>query len=207
MSTVQTLVDRIFETIRPSEHIEISIGQMQTFINRAAEDARGSGWMIHLEDDESLSFADNTWEYAVPATFAYVHSLRVENDTFDTSTWDEHVPWPFWEIRLNASVPVFYINSLWRIPTSGLAMKVIGQQRPSLYTAITETVDPGMEAFLAQRATAYALFYMSAGNPTLDIDRSRLELARTSLALSERLLSNHPQEFRQKPNAKLVPGR
>lgn len=180
---------------------------MQTFINRAAEVARGSGWLIHLEDDESLAFADNTWEYAVPATFAYVRSLRIENDTFDTSTWDEHVPWPFWEIRINGAAPVFYINSLWGLPTSGLAIKVIGQKRPTLYTAITETVDPGMEAFLAERATHYALSYMSAGNPSLDIDRSRLELSRTSLALSERLLSNHPQEFRQKPNSRLVPGR
>ncbi len=180
---------------------------MQTFINRSAEDARGSGWLVHLEDNEATEFADNTWEYAVPATFAYVNSLRVEDDTFTPSMWDQHIPHAFWEIRINASSPTFYINTRWALPQSGTLMKVIGQQRPSLYTAITETVDLGMEAFLSQRATAYALFYMSAGNPSLDIDRSRLELARTSLALSERLLSNHPQEFRVKPNSKLVPGR
>jgi hypothetical protein len=131
----------------------------------------------------------------------------VEDDTFTPSMWDQHIPHAFWEIRIDASSPMFYINTRWALPQSGTLMKVIGQKRPALYTALTETVDPGMEAYLAEMATHYALSYMSAGNPSLDIDRSRLALAQKSLAFAEGLLSRHPQEFRVKPNSKLVPGR
>ena len=207
MATAQTIVDRIFDRMRPADYIEVSIPQVLSFINQAAEVARGSGWVLHMEDDESLTFAENTWEYAVPATFAYVESLRIEDDTTSPSTYDEHIPRSYWEIRINAAVPYFYINQrAFPIPVDK-SLKVIGQKRPSLYTVITATVDPGMEAYLTEMASHFALSFMSAGNPTLELDRSRLALAQKSLGFAEALLSRHPAEFRVRPSSRLVPGR
>lgn len=206
MTTTQELVDEIFDAVRPSDLVEVSVPQVLGFVNRAARVARSSGWLLHMEDDESLTFLANTWEYAVPATFAYVRSLRVEEDSTSPSTWDEYVPYPFWEMRINDSNPYFYIVRDWPIPI-GQGIKVIGQKRPSQYTAVTDTIDPGMEAFLTERATQYVNSFMSAGNPTLDLDRSRMDLARMSYGVSEQLLGRHPQEFRVLPNSRLVPGR
>ena len=81
MTTVLSLIDSIQAGIRGPDEIEVSIAQVQQFINDAAQEARSSGWLLPLEDDESITFASNTYEYNVPASFAYVYMLRIENDT------------------------------------------------------------------------------------------------------------------------------
>lgn len=183
---------------------------MQTFLGAAVQDAKNSGWLIVLEDDESLTWTANTYAYAVPASFAYVSELRVENTATSPSTWDEVVPDHFWEIRLDSSVPKFFIHRGFPIP-SGKLMKVIGQKRPTLYSAgatgLAETVDPGFESFLRDRALAYALSFQATASPDLEIDRSRIALMDRAMGRSEAMLARHPQENRVNPSAEHVPGR
>jgi len=183
---------------------------LQTFLNAAVQDATGAGWLIVLEDDESLTWTANTYAYSVPSSFAYVKELRVENTGTTPSTWDEVVPDHFWEIRLDSSVPKFFISRGFPIPNAKL-MKVVGQKRPTLYssgsTGLAETVDIGFEAFLRDRALAYTLGFQATANPSLEIDRTRMALMDRAMARSEADLARHPYENRVDPNARHVPGR
>jgi hypothetical protein len=210
MAIVQDLVDEIYAVLRPSESVEVTISQLQTFLNMAARDAQRSGQLIVLEDDESLTWTSNTYEYNVPASFAYVSELRVENTATGTSTWDEEVPYHFWSIRLDDSVPKFFISRGFPIP-AGKLMKVVGQKRPTIYssgaTGLAETVDLGLESFLRDRAMSFALDFQATGNPTLEIDRTRLALGDRAFGRSEAMLARHPAENRVNPNAEYVPSR
>ncbi len=197
--------------LRESDIVEVSIAQLQTFINAAVRDATRSGQLITLEDDESLTFEANTHEYNVPATFAYVSELRVENNTTSPSTWDELIPDHFWDIRLDDSVPKFFFHRGFALPTGSKAMKVIGQKRPTIYssgqTGLAETVDPDLESFLRERAIAFALRFQAVGNPALEVDRTQFALADRAMGASERLLASHPYENRVNPNSRYVPSR
>lgn len=210
MATIQDLLDSIKAQLRDSDLVEVTITQIQSFLNDAAQDAKNSGWLIDLEDDESLTWTNNTYEYAVPASFAYVSELRVENTATSPSTWDEVVPSHFWEIRLDSSVPTFFIHRGFPIPDSRL-MKVVGQKRPTIYssgaTGLAETVDSGFESFLRDRALALALGFQATANPSLEIDRTRLALMDRAFGRSEAMLARHPQENRVTPNAEHAPGR
>jgi hypothetical protein len=210
MAIIQDLVDSIKAQLRDSDLVEVTITQLQSFINDAAQDAKNSGWLIVLEDDESLTFVANTYEYAVPASFAYVTELRVENTATSTSTWDEVIPDHFWEIRLDSSVPTFFFHRGFALP-SGRLMKVIGQQRPTIYssgaTGLAETVDSGFESFLRDRALALALGFQATANPTLEIDRTRIALMDRAFGRSEAMLARHPAENRVTPNSEYVPSR
>ena len=205
MVTTADIINRIASQVRPWGDFEMTIAQMTLFVNQALEDAASSGWLIDLEDDESLTFAATTYEYSVPSSFAYIGSLRVENSSTSPATWDEHIPVPFWEIRFDTDAK-FYINRAWPIPV-GKKMKVIGQRRPILVTGIGSTIEVGMEAFVRERAIAYALGFQSTGSAELSVDQSHIALMDRKMAHSERLLSLHPQEFRVTLNSEHVPGR
>lgn len=210
MATVQNLVDSIAGRLRPWDGVEMSIGQLQNFVNDAVYDARNSGWLIILEDDESLTFANDTWEYEIPASFAYIHQLRIEDDSTTPSTWDEPVPRHFWDIRLDGAVPKFFFSKQFPLPVDK-ALKVIGQKRPTIYssgaTGMAQTVDPGFESFLRERAVFFAMGFMTTGNPQLVGDPKQLQIAGQSFALSEAFLARHPQENRVFPNSIYVPSR
>ena len=205
MVTTADIINRIASQVRPWGDIEMTIAQMTLFVNQALEDAASSGWLIDIEDDESLTFSASTYEYSVPSSFAYIGSLRVENSSTSPSTWDERIPVPFWEIRFDTAAK-FYINRAWPIPV-GKKIKVIGQRRPILVTTISSTIEVGMEAFVRERAIAYALGFQSTGSAELSVDQSHIALMDRKMAHSERLLSLHPQEFRVTLNSEHVPGR
>ncbi|MCH8065867.1 MAG: hypothetical protein IIC90_08600 [Chloroflexi bacterium] len=210
MAIVQDIVESVRSGLRDWDGLETTIAQTQSFINDAVQDAKNSGWLLTLEDDESITFVANTYQYNVPASFAYVKELRVENTRTTPSTWDEIVPKHFWEIRLDSSVPVFFIHQGFPIPVDK-KMKVIGQQRPTIYSSGTvgmaETVDEGFESFLRERATAFSLRFQATGNPSLELDRTRISLAGAAMSQSEIMLSRHPQENRVDIGAEHVPGR
>lgn len=204
MPTVLDLVDSIKSHLREPDEFEVSIAQLQTFINDAAYDARNSGWLLQMEDDESLTFLSNTFEYNVPASFAYIRELRVEDDSTTPSTWHEIIPDHFWAMRIDAAVPKFFFHPAWSLPVDK-QLKVIGQKRPTIYTALANTIDPGMESFIRARALAYALGFTATSRPDLDVQR--LNMWVNHRRDSELMLGRHPQEFRAKPSSRLVPGR
>ena len=210
MSIVQDIVESVRSGLRDWDGLETTIAQTQGFINDAVQDAKNSGWLITLEDDESLTFVANTYEYAVPASFAYVKELRVENTGTTPSTWDEIVSKHLWEIRLDGGVPKIFIHNGFPIPVDK-KMKVIGQKRPTIYSSgsagMAETVDEGFESFIRERATAFSLRFQATGNPSLELDRNRIALAGAAMSQSEAMLARHPQENRVDIGAEHVPGR
>ncbi len=195
--------------LRPDSQInvEVSIPQMLTFINDAALDLRNSGWLKILADDESITFATNDYDYDVPASFAFIHELRVEDTTLSTSTYDEVVDGHFWYVPEDvAGTPEIVFHRAFPIP-NGKKLKVMGQERPSLYTAITDTIDAGMESFIRESALASALSYAASARPEIEFERSRFILAREARDRADRFLAGQPMRFRQFPNSVYVPTR
>lgn len=195
--------------LRPDSQInvQISIPQLLTFINDAALDLRNSGWLIILADDESLEFAVNDYDYNVPASFTFIHEIRVEDTTVSPSTYDEIVERHFWRIAEDvAGTPELIFHTGFPIPT-GKKMKVMGQKRPSLYTAITDTIDAGMESFIRESALASALSYMASARPDVEFERGRFALAQEARLRANRFLALQPMRFRQFPNSEYVPTR
>ncbi len=203
MTTVLDLVDEIQAGIRGPDTMEVTIAQIQTFINSAVREAQSSGWLLPSEDDESLTFASNTYEYNVPSGFAYVTELRIENDTTTPSTWNEILDQHLWDIRIDSSVPKFFIHRGVRLPVPQ-SLKVVGQKRLTVYSALATTIDPGIEAFLRARAMATALGFISATGET---DPQRLGMWQQHRRDAELLLARHPMEMRVRPSSKHVLGR
>ena len=183
---------------------EISAAQWLAFIASAARDARSSGWLIRLEDDESITIAASTYEYNVPASFAYIYQMFVEETINGSAVYVHEVPRHHWDIRVNGSVPVFTFSTITEL-TPDKHLKIVGQQRPTIHSATGTTIDAGMESFLRERALYFGFRYIGAG--LSELARWRQELSRQSWVMSEALLRRHPQEFRQLPNALEVPGR
>ncbi len=56
------------------------------FLNQAAADTRNSGWLIALEEAESIGLLANIYEYDVPLRFAYVKMLRLGDKNRDNAS-------------------------------------------------------------------------------------------------------------------------
>ena len=82
MATVAGLITSISEVIRDPGLAEISSAQITVFINDAAQDASGQGWLIWLADDTSLTFGVGVYTYSVPASFAYSAKAFLSSDKF-----------------------------------------------------------------------------------------------------------------------------
>jgi hypothetical protein len=196
MSTVTNLVTSISEVIRDPGLAEITQAQIITFLNDAAQDASGQGWLIWLADNTSLSFGVGDFDYSVPTSFAYIKDLESP-----TSVIARH----YWDLRLVSSTPTILFNSFFTIPTGTL--KVTGYRRPTTtYTSGSDTIDVGMESFLRERAASLALEMMSAG--LSELDRLRSTQAERRFRNSEMALERRVKFIeRLVPTLRLVPGR
>lgn len=183
---------------------EISKSMWMQFFTSAGMDARSSGWYLHAEDDESLTVVANTWEYDVPAGFAYIEAILQESTVNGTSVYTDIVEKSYWDIRLNGSNPVITFNNLW-VMDEGKKLKIIGQARPTVYTNENETIDRGMETFIRERALYFAFRFLGAGGS--ELARWRQQMSTQAWQTSEMMLQRHPQEFRMAPSARVVPGR
>jgi hypothetical protein len=207
--------------------------QYGEFINDAVRDLTMSGWLLPLDEDTSLTMAQNTYEYAVPAGFAYIYCIYEESDTTPT-TYDIVAPFHQWRLAMKATAtPYIVFNAdLW-YPRAGKKFLVRGQKRPSLYSVDSDTIEALFEGFLRERAAAYALYFAATlpqpgaadyiqkveddspttrrgpVRPGFATERSRnlAALANIKMASSERMLTFHPQELRVKPSSRHVPGR
>ena len=196
MATIANLVTSVSEVIRDPGLAEITQTQIITFLNDAAQDASGQGWLIWLSDNTSLTFIPATFSYAVPASFAYIKDVEST-----VAVIGRH----YWDLRLVSAAPVILFNSFFTIPTG--AIKVTGYRRPTTaYVLTSETVDPGMESFLRERAASLALEMMSAG--LSELDRLRSTQAERRFRNSELALERHVKYIeRLVPALRLVPGR
>lgn len=75
-------------------------GQM---VNLAVQDLGGAGWLLPIAEDESIVFMENIYQYDVPKDFAYIRTLRYEDDTVTPSTYDYAIPQMHWRLAYDAS--------------------------------------------------------------------------------------------------------
>jgi hypothetical protein len=108
-------------------------------------------------------------------------------------------------MRINGGVAVFSFEPSWQVTYTAGNMKVVGWQRPNVSYASGNTIDPGLESFLRERAAAHALSYMAAG--TSELDRFRTQFSEIKKRDSEELLGRRPEQFKILPVARYVPGR
>jgi len=189
---VSGLVTSISEVVRDPGLAEITQAQIITFINDAAQDASGQGWLIWLSDS-SLALAASV---AVPASFAYVKDVENASGVV--------IARQYWDLRLVASVPTVVFNS-YSTPTG--TGKITGYKRPNTAYVVGDTVDVGMESFLRERAASLSLERMSAG--LSELDRLRSTQAERRFRNSELALERHVNFAKERlvPMLRLVPGR
>lgn len=190
--------------IGDSAYGEISLATWARLFKMASQDARTAGWVLPHEDDESITIADNTWSYGVPAQFAYVSELRISEDINSTTVYLTEIPKVHWEIRLDGGVPVFeFLNDSMLL--TDRKIKVIGQRRPKVYNTGTDTIEPEFESFLRERALYHAYRIVGRTNSALADWRQRMSTQ--AWQTSEALLRDHPQQFRQDSSSVYVPTR
>lgn len=182
---------------------EVSASQQITFLNMAVDDIKSAGWLIYLEEDESLVEVANTYSFAVPADFAYINKILRQNTS--TSTYDYDLDVESWRLGLDGSAPTLFFDERRYQPSPGAKLKIVGQKRPTTYVLATETVDTGMESVLREGALYYAFQFVAAGRS----EYASWRQVETQLAYArfQQLLSYAPQQFRQKPNSRYVPSR
>ena len=186
---------------------ELSPANWLSFIQTAARDARSNGWLVPLEDNETITVVSGTYEYAVPASFAYVDKLIIEETINGVSVYVHEIPRNHYEIRYNTITgagPVFSFFTITELTPDKL-IKVVGQARPTVYTGAGNTIDPGMESFMRERALYFGFRYLGAG--LSELARWRQQMSIQAWQTSEALLRRHPQEFRMHPSAQEVPSR
>lgn len=200
MSTIQQIQDGIALRARDTGQAEITSANIIKLINDAARDAASRGWLIPLADNTSLTYVTATYNYTVPASFAYIRDLLDDGDV---------IPRYYWRMRLISTNPtiVFFGEAAdIRIVTDSV-ITVVGYKKPKEdYSAVGDTVDAGIEAFLRDRGLAYVLDYLSAGLSELDVlrERARERAFRDSESTLQR---RQEEEDRLVPTLRQVPGR
>ncbi len=198
--TIQTIQDGIALRARDTGQAEILSANIIKLINDAARDAGSRGWLIPLSDNTSLTYVTSTYNYAVPASFAYIRDLLDDG---------EIIPRYYWRLRYISSAPtIVFVGEASDIRiTTASVLTVVGYKRPKAdYSAVGDTVDAGIESFLRDRGLAYVLDYMSAGLSELDTlrERARERAFRDSEGTLQR---RQEEEERLVPTLRQVPGR
>ncbi len=204
MTTLLTLVNQIKAELRDPDEYEIDIEQLIDMINAAATDAGDSGRLLPLEDDETLTLASGTHAYNVPASFSYVKELRLG------TYWDTVIARHYWWMSLDGGNPQFSFDPSWENVYTAGSMKVVGWQRPTAsYSALTDTVDVSLEAFLRTRAASFAQGFLATVSPEAGpaADQVRLVLRDRKFTESEAMLGRMPQQLKVLPTARYVLGR
>lgn len=208
MATGTSVALRVAARLGDATQAELTAAQYLAFVNDAIDDLAGAGWLEPQTEDESLSLSASTYEYDVPAGFAYIRTIYVA-DSDGTYPADHEVPQHQYRLILDASADpeIHFLKDRFDLLISGRALKLIGQKRPTQDIAGGATIVSGMEAFIRERAIAYAGDALSAMAAAGDLAPYRAEIAKQAWAKSEQMLARHPQEFRVKPNSRHVPGR
>ena len=203
MTTATEVADRIAYRIHDKDEAELTAADYLTFFNDAVEDLSAAGWVLPLTA-ATVAQVTSTYEYDVPATFAYIKEVRKESGA-GTDIYDQPLAYWSWTLFLQAaSTPRFRVDSRWETPTTGEDYLVLGQQRVGAYSG-GDTVEPGLIGFLRERGVAYAAAYLAGG--VSEYAQQRRELAEIAFRNSDVMLQNMPEEFRVEPGSRPVPSR
>ena len=149
----------------------------------------------HLDNANILRpLADTVFDFLVPRAY---WRMKIQTGGSNTTT-----------AALGSRAQVVF-NARYFSFTAGTPLQFVGQRRPTLYTALTATLDFHIESYIRERAMAYAQRYASAvmgGGVPEDVNVRR-NIAREGMANSEVFIRLHPQEFRVAPGSTRVPGR
>jgi len=199
VSTGTEVAARVAFRCFDSAYAELTAVNYLSFLNDAVADLLVAGWVLPLEEDESLTQAAATYSYTIPATFAYVSEVRMEGGAYD-----ESVPKWQWRLGYDGANPVLVFDSRWWTPVANKHIKIVGQQRLAAYAGGT-TVHAGVEAFVRERAVSYACAHLASGTSALAKFRQRL--AAFYWQTSETLLTHQPDQHKVVPGSKSVPTR
>ncbi len=293
---VSELIDELALSIADPSKLQVTEDMWLIFINASVRDARSSGILLPIEAAESVEALSQTWEYDVPANFAFLQAIvagdRTNSNagTVDTNTdldgaiadtttvtitvddntlfaindllqidieimrvdailsnqeltvtrgyfsttaathldnasilrpnadvaYTDVIPRGYWYTKLDTggsaggvavggSRPIVVFNATYWHVTGGTPLQFHGQQRPTIYTAITETVEDQLEPFLREATLHKGARFAAAG--TSEFSAIRQQVGREALALSQEFLSRHPAEFRVRPHSTRIEGR
>ena len=204
MATATAVGLQVSRRINDASQVALNAAAILDFVNMALADLSAAGWLQPQNEDTTLTVVAAQFAYTVPSGFAYIRRLQIA-DSDGTYPSDMVIPQHQWELSIVGGVAklVFWPDVADRLIT-GRAIKVIGQKRPSVGVAGGDTIVPGMEAFVRERAASYAAEQLGMG--ISELDQYRGKMAASLWAKSNQMLGYHPQEFRVKPNSRLVPG-
>lgn len=189
----------------PSKN-ELTDAQLGELVNQAIDDLTAAGIVLPLAEDESLTISSGTFIYSVPAGFAYVRELRLES-TSSSDKYPNAVHPSLWRLTIEtSSTPVIYFdeNEFDSATHDSKSLKVIGQKRVAQLSG-SDTVQPGLEGFIRERAVAYSAEFVAGGQSELAQQRRRL--SEVAWARSNEILTNIPREFRPISDSRRVPER
>lgn len=207
MATVNAVIGEISERVGDFTLEQITKEQVLVLINAAARDLIGSGLVIGLQDDESLTIGAATYEYAVPASFTYISNIFEETGAA-TGIYTNWVPWQRWQLKVGLTgVPVIWFDDQLFTVNAGRRLRLLGHRRPNdAYTIGTGEIDTGLDAFIRERATAMAARQLSIS--VEGAEQGALEnIAGICWASSEALLRTiaAQEHFQPKRYARAVP--
>jgi hypothetical protein len=152
---ISELMESLAQSLRDIGMTQANPKQLLIFINQAVEDAKRRGVYRPINDDESVSLATDVYEYEVPEDFVFIDELWVADGSglFPARTHDHK-----WRLVTVGDVPVIRFD--YRVFTDlpdadGRALRIRGQGNLQKYTVTTETIEPGIESLLHERATMY----------------------------------------------------
>lgn len=158
-ATVNSLIGEISERVGDIELERVTKEQVIVLINAAARDLRGAGIVLPI-DNETLETVAATYEYAVPATIAYIFELWLESAV--ANQYDRRILRNQWILRLVGTTPTLIFDSDLFTIVATRNIKIVGYQRPTdTYVIGTGNIDEGFEAFIRERATSYAARQLS----------------------------------------------
>lgn len=186
--------------IRDTGAAEITEANLLILINDAAQEASAAGWWIPKDDDSTVTLASGTHKYDVPAGFVAIRELRLGTN------WDTIIARHYWWMAKGSDEDAdFHLDPIWENTYTAGTMRITGWKRPNTVYELAHTIEPGLEAFLRDRAASHALGFMAAGGS--ELDRLRTQASEIKKRDSEALLQRRPDFTRIIPAPRLVPGR
>lgn len=204
MTTYKEIIDDL-RNATGAEDSDIEENAMLGLCRLAIRFTIGAGALIDI-DEANITLLAATYSYSVPAGFAYVQYLAYEDDTESVSTYDEGVPRLHYSFGTASGTPKVYFNrSVFDLRT-GKDVRFFGQGRPSIPTALTDTVDPELEGVVQEVLEARFLSRLSqAGFQQGGVGIDRANQRRELKVAVDNALSH--VDFRVRPGSTRIRGR
>ena len=199
--TVDELITDIGHHLQDPSHAVVNAIQIVGFINDAAHDAANEGWVLKMDDDESVTITSGTFEYAVPEDFVYIYELRDQSNFTDLNI----IPVSYWKIENGVTPVIRFSRDLYDSTTGAGTLQIKGHKRPKQDYTDSDSIDAGMESFLRERALSYAARNVSKGSSGRA--QTYVRMAETTWLRSESLMEDQQDLFRPLAYAQRVYGR